>query len=66
MLKKIYYKLFKSKDSYNKFKLDQTIIKQQNLFEEKFKNKLFDISNSIHNKKTLNFFRNLSCHQCKE
>ena len=51
MLKKIYYKLFKSKDRYNKFKLDQTIIKQQNLFEEKFENKLFDISNLINNKK---------------
>ena len=61
MLKKIYYKLFKSKDSYNKFKLDQTIIKQQNLFEEKFKNKLFDISNSINNKKTLNFLHSGHC-----
>jgi len=61
MLKKIYYKLFKSKDRYNKFKLDQTIIKQQNLFEEKFKNKLFDISNSINNKKTLNFLHSGHC-----
>lgn len=61
MLKKIYYKLFKSKDSYNKFKLDQTIIKQQNLFEKKFKNKLFDISNSINNKKTLNFLHSGHC-----
>ena len=61
MLKKLYYKLFKSKDRYNKFKLDQTIIKQQNLFEEKFKNKLFDISNSINNKKTLNFLHSGHC-----
>ena len=51
MLKKIYYKLFKSKDRYNKFKSDQTIIKQQNLFDKKFKKKLIDISNSINNKK---------------
>ena len=61
MLKKIYYKLFKSKDRYNKFKSDQTIIKQQNLFEKKFKNKLFDISNSINNKKTLNFLHSGHC-----
>ena len=61
MLKKIYYKLFKSKDRYNKFKSEQTIIKQQNLFDEKFKNKLFDISNSINNKKTLNFLHSGHC-----
>tara|TARA_B100001059_G_scaffold197986_1_gene203668 strand:+ start:1236 stop:2141 length:906 start_codon:yes stop_codon:yes gene_type:complete len=61
MLKKIYYKLFKSKDRYNKFKSDQIIIKQQNLFEEKFKNKLFDISHSINNKKTLNFLHSGHC-----
>ena len=61
MLKKIYYKLFKSKDRYNKFKSEQTIIKQQNLFDEKFKNKLFDISNSINDKKTLNFLHSGHC-----
>ena len=61
MLKKIYYKLFKSKDRYNKFKSEQSIIKQQNLFDEKFKNKLFDISNSINNKKTLNFLHSGHC-----
>ena len=61
MLKKIYYKLFKSKDRYNKFKSDQAIIEQQNLFDVKFKNKLFDISNSINNKKTLNFLHSGHC-----
>ena len=61
MLKRIYYKLFKSKEKYNKFKLDLIIFKQKKFFEENLKNELNSITSSIESKKILNFLHSGHC-----
>lgn len=61
MFKKIYYKLFKSKERYNKLKLDLIILEQKKLFEEKLKKELTSISDSVRSKKILNFLHSGHC-----
>ena len=61
MFRKLYYKLFKSKNSYNQLKIDNIKQKQILIFEEKLKEKLSEIDKVIKKKKELNFLHSGHC-----
>ncbi len=61
MIKKLYYKFFKSKEKYSEFKLNNILDKQKKIFDLKLKFKLEEIENNIRNKNELNFLHSGHC-----
>ena len=56
MIKKIYFKFFKSKEKYNEFKQNDIYKKQKVLFNKNIKSKLEKINKKIIYNKELNFY----------
>lgn len=61
MLTKLYYKFFKSKESYNNYKLNQVINTQKSNYEKDLKEDLKEIEDCLKNKKTINFLHSGHC-----